>query len=155
MNPKPTYASKASIKPSNPSIVISLSHLARTPDFSRPRPAEICPIFNNALLVSPTPQLHISAVRWTAKGNLVVTGGHMATAQQLQLASPLLAQAFASAYSTAVTPITPPRTRANVKWSKILINGISTGVTDSRGPYSPDECHMALTSENPSYAPSS
>jgi hypothetical protein len=40
-----------------------------------------------------------------------------------------------------------------VKWSKILINGLPTGVTDSRGAYTPDECHTTLVSENPSYAP--
>jgi len=95
----------------------------------------------------------VSAVRWTAKGNLVVTGGHLATVQQLQLVAPILAQTFSEAYSTAVTPITLPHTRANVKWSKILINGLPTGVSDSQGPYTPEECHTALTAENPSYAP--
>jgi hypothetical protein len=76
----------------------------------------------------------------------------MTTAHQLQIASPLIAKAISDAYSTTVTPITIPHTRANVKWSKILINGLPTGVTDSRGAYTPDECQTALISENPSYA---
>jgi hypothetical protein len=97
--------------------------------------------------------VHISAIRWTAKGNLVVTGGQLTTAQQLQLASPIIAKAFTDAYSTTVTPFASPHTQANVKWSKILINSLPTGVTDSRGTYTPDECHTALASENPSYAP--
>ncbi|KAF8498979.1 hypothetical protein F5888DRAFT_1802400 [Russula emetica] len=151
--PKPTYASKASSKPANPSLVIMLSHLAGNADFTRPRPVEICTILNNALSATPHNQTHVSAARWTAKGNLVVTGGHLTAVQQLQLASPLITKAFTNTFSTTVTPFTPPHTRANVKWSKILINGLPTGVTDGRGAYTPDECHTALASENPSYSP--
>jgi hypothetical protein len=92
-------------------------------------------------------------MRWTAKGNLVVTGGHMTTAHQLQIASPFITKAFMDAYSTAVTSFTAPHTWANVKWSKILINRLPTGATNSRGAYAPDECHAALTSENHSYSP--
>ncbi|KAF8495262.1 hypothetical protein F5888DRAFT_1635742 [Russula emetica] len=140
-------------KPANPSLVITLSHLASNADFTRPRLVEICTTLNNALSASPHNQTHVSAVRWTAKGNLVVIGGHMTTAQQLQIASPLITKAFTDAFSTTVTPFTPPHTRANVKWSKIPINGLPTGVTDSRGAFTPDECHTALASENPSYSP--
>ncbi|KAF8484257.1 hypothetical protein F5888DRAFT_1812166 [Russula emetica] len=130
--PKPSYASKASSKPANPSLVIMLSHLAGNVDFTRPQPVEICNMLNNALSVTP-PQPN--------------------TSQQLQIASPLITKAFMDAYSTTVTPFTPPHTRANVKWSKILINGLPTGVTDSRGAFTPDKCHTALASENPSYSP--
>ena len=150
---QPTYASKAFSKPDNPSIVITLSHLSGSKDFSWPRPVDICNIITNALNVTPHNQVHVSAVWWTAKGNLIVTGGHLTSVQQLQLASPIIAKAFTNAYSTTVTPFTSPHTRANVKWSKILINGLLTRVTDSRGTYSPDKCHAALASENPSYAP--
>ena|SRR6266851_9684125 len=34
---------------------------------------------------SPHQQVHISAVRWTAKGNLIVISGHNVTLNQLQL----------------------------------------------------------------------
>src|SRR5882672_10675804 len=46
---------------------------------------------------------------------------------------------------------TTPKTRANVKWSKILINGVPTGKSQSREPYNPDECHQALLENNPAY----
>jgi hypothetical protein len=152
-NPMPSYAGKASSKPDNLSLVIALSHIADETDFHQPRPVEICTALNNALSFSPHNQVHISASRWTAKGNLVVTGGHQTTAHQLQLASPSIAQAFSTAFSSDVTPIASPHTRANVKWTKILINSLPTGVSNNRGVYTPYECQQALSSENPSYAP--
>ena len=39
-----------------------------------------------------------------------------------------------------------------MKWSKVLINGVPTGVTGDRGAKTPDECHAALALENPTYA---
>jgi hypothetical protein len=39
----------------------------------------------------------------------------------------------------------------NVKWSRLLINNIPTGVSPARGPYSPSECHAALAVDNPVY----
>jgi hypothetical protein len=130
-----------------------LSQLDSNPNFSRPRPVDICNILNNALNITPHNQVHVSATRWTAKGNLIITGGHMTTVQQLQLASPLIFKAFNDAYSGTVTPFTPPHTRASIKWSKILINGLPTGVSDSKGAFTPDECNSALATENPLYAP--
>ncbi|KAF8488156.1 hypothetical protein F5888DRAFT_1754645 [Russula emetica] len=118
----PTYASKASSKPSNPSLVITLS-LKKFAHQST---------INNALTATPHNQVHITAARWTAKGNLVVTGGHLTTAQQLQLASPIITSDFKEAFSASVPP---------------------PHFTDSRGAYTPDECHAALASENPSYIP--
>ena len=85
------------------------------------------------------------------KGNLVVTGGPNVMLHQLQLAAATIAQAFANSYTASVTPLPPP-TRANIKWSKLLINGIPTGASDSRGVYSPKECHLALVATNPFYA---
>jgi hypothetical protein len=70
---------------------------------------------------------------------------------QLQLAANTIAQAFTNSYSAAVNP-PPPPTRANVKWSKLLINGLPTGTSDTRGPYTPEECHQLLTANNPTYA---
>ena len=152
LNPSPSYASKAATKPSNPSIVVVLSHLPADHNLRWSRPSEIYTTINNALSVTPHHQVHVSAVRWTTKGNLIVTGGHMTMAHQLQLTSPIIAKALTEAYSSTVNPIITPHTRANVKWSKILINGLPTGVTDSRDAYTPDECHAALAAENPSYS---
>jgi hypothetical protein len=78
----------------------------------------------------------------------------MTIVQQLQLTSPIIVKAFTDAYSNAVTPFSAPQTWANVEWSKILINGLPTGVNNSRGAYTPEECHTALALENPHTPPS-
>jgi hypothetical protein len=120
----------------------------------RPKPAHFTEIFNEALKSSPQHQVRIAATRWTANGNLVLTGGHMTTAQQLQNCTDILALAFAEDQSRFDDdPLPPPLTRPNVKWSKIIINGTPTGVLPDRAhAYSADECHEALSSENPAYA---
>jgi hypothetical protein len=59
---------------------------------------------------------------------------------------------LATAFSTPTTTVPLPSTRANIKWSKILINGLPTGVFRRTGPYSPNECQAELVLENPSYA---
>ncbi|KAI9441604.1 hypothetical protein H4582DRAFT_1933719, partial [Lactarius indigo] len=41
---------------------------------------------------------------------------------------------------------------ASVTWSMVLINNVPTGVTNNRGPWTPDECHEALVVDNPGYA---
>lgn len=66
----PSYVSKASTKPINPSLIVALSHLPADNDLCQSQPAEICTTINNALNVTPHNQIHISAIRWTAKGNL-------------------------------------------------------------------------------------
>ncbi len=75
-------------------------------------------------------------------------------AQQLQNSTPLIRQHFASAYlsNDEPDPISLPTIRPNVKWSKILINSIPTGVSPNRTAKSPEECHTALLMENPLYA---
>jgi hypothetical protein len=121
---------------------------------SRPPPVYFTEIFNNVLKVSPLHQVHIAATQWTAKGNLVITGGHLTTAQQLRDSTEILSKALAEDQSVPdSTPLPHPPTRPNIKWSKILINGIPTGVQVSRDQaYSPEECHEALVNENPLYA---
>jgi hypothetical protein len=44
-----------------------------------------------------------------------------------------------------------PAARPNVKWSKISINGVPTGMSNKHAAYTPAECHDALTSINPLY----
>jgi hypothetical protein len=44
-----------------------------------------------------------------------------------------------------------PAARPNIKWSKISVNGVPTGVSNKRTAYDPAECHEALTATNPSY----
>ena len=148
-NSFPTYLAAARARPKNASIILDLAQTQSAHAF-RPRPVEICQLINDALMSSPHQQVCITAVRWTAKGNLVVIGGHDIPLQHLQLAAPSISQAFANAYTTAVNPIPPP-TRANVKWSKLLINGLPTGASDTRGAFTPEECHKSLAANNPMY----
>jgi hypothetical protein len=120
----------------------------------RPRPGPICDGINEALSSSPHHQIKLSAARWTAKGNLILTGGPQVTAQQLTTAHSFISSAIAGVLADHVNIHSPPPIRANVKWSKLLINGVPTGVTSKRGSaYSREECHSALVTDNPSYAP--
>ncbi|KAI0284801.1 hypothetical protein BC826DRAFT_1109529 [Russula brevipes] len=117
-------------------------------------PAHLTEIFNEALRSSPHHQVRIAATRWTANRNLVITGGHMTTAQQLRNSTDTLALALAEDQIWSKDDPSPlPIARPNVKWSKILINGTPTGVLPDRAhAYSAEECHEAFASENPIYA---
>jgi hypothetical protein len=120
----------------------------------QPPPVYFTEIFNDVLKASPLHQVHIAATRWTAKGNLVITRGHLNTAQQLQDSTEILSRALAEdQFVPDGAPLPFPPTRPNIKWSKVLINGIPTGVQASRDQaYNPEECHEALVNENPAYA---
>ncbi len=72
---------------------------------------------------------------------------------QLTAATPtiitLVREAYSNAFSDTLDNIS---TQANVKWSKILINNVPTGVDTDHEPWSTVECHISLTTHNPSYA---
>ncbi len=146
----PTFATVAA-SPPRPSVVVNLAHIAWD---QRPTPPELCADINTALIASDNDQTHISATRWTARENLILTGGPNTTAQQLQNSTPLIRQHFASAYlsNDEPDPISLPTIRPNIKWSKILLNSVPTGVSPNRTAKSPEECHTAFLTENPSYA---
>ena len=113
--------------------------------------AVLCHSLNEKLSQVSLPQVQLAAIRWTAKGNLVVTGGPTSTPHSLQATAPHISTSIPSLLPiSTINPILQPR--ANVKWSKILINGVPTRVLKDRVPYSPDECHAALTAMNPSYS---
>lgn len=144
----PTYSAIAEARPMNTSSILDLAQTQTTHAF-RPRPVEICKLINDALLSSPH-QVCISAISWTAKGNLVVFRGHDTLLQHLQLAAPVISQTFTNAYIAAVNPIPPP-TKANVRWSKLLINGLPIGATDTQDVFTSEECHRSLAANNPIY----
>jgi hypothetical protein len=76
---------------------------------------------------------------------------HTATPASLQAAAPHIGSILSHALQlTSEDPILSPR--ANIKWSKISINGIYTGMSKSQEPYTSEECHTALTANNPTYA---
>jgi hypothetical protein len=144
----PTYSAIAASRPSCPSIVVDLSFPKES---TRPRPSIVTEHINSTLSHTPHHQVHISATHWTAKGNLVVTGGPNVTALQLQNATHAISKVLADT-SVATNRNILPTIRANVRWSKLLINGIPTGKSEDREPYNPEECHAALIDDNPSYA---
>ena len=151
LNPQ-TYAAKAAL-PRRPSIVVDTAAYHWT-DNKRPTPAEICTTINTTLALSNATQTHVSAIRWTSKGNLVFWGGNTTTANQLNSTLPILAEALQTSFSvlTSIPLALAPTLHPNIKWSKLCFNAVPTGKTAFKGAYSPDEAHKALTAENPAYA---
>ncbi|KAI0247443.1 hypothetical protein BJV78DRAFT_1245816, partial [Lactifluus subvellereus] len=89
---------------------------------------------------------------WTARGNLVVTARHGSTIEQLRASLPIIATAVRKALVPSLPSTTEPIVRANVKWSRVILNRVPIGASKRRDAYTPDECHAALAAENPSYA---
>jgi hypothetical protein len=82
-----TYVATAGARPPNSSLVVDMSTFI-TPTMTWPSPSIVCTHLNERLrIISPT-QAQLAAVRWTAKGNLIVTGTPNATPASLQSAAP-------------------------------------------------------------------
>ncbi|KAF8271227.1 hypothetical protein EI94DRAFT_1698343 [Lactarius quietus] len=140
----PLYSS-ATASPPRPSLVVGLDSLNWNK--GRPSPAAICSSINHLLEASGNDQVCISATWWTARDNMILTGGPNTSAHHLQQAAPIISQHFGDTY-----PPFPPTIRPNVKWSKLLINNVPTGVTSEDRAKTLEECHATLVSDNPSYA---
>ena len=148
--PQRTYSAVAGSRPPNPSLVVDLAHMG-LPAESRPRPELICETLNKKLGEVSPPQVQLAAIRWTAKGNLIITAGPSSTPVSLLTAAPHINAILTTTLQLpSHSPFTQPR--ANIKWSKITINGVPTGASPTRTPYTPEECHMALAAINPTYA---
>jgi hypothetical protein len=147
----PTYMSKAVAK-TRPSLILDLG--TTSPD--KQLNSELTVDLNSLLLDSGRADIKISATRYTKKGNLVLTAHHTTSQSQLNDSAQDIIQSVKKCYIKANISLTPPgnfiTTRANVKWSKILINSVSVGKHPDRGPWTPEECHRALIAHNPSYA---
>src|SRR5712672_1075613 len=126
--------------------VVDLAHwnLAAS---DRPPVETICKNINNDLATSSHSAVRLIAAKWTANGNLILTGDTSTSLNVLLPTASHIAVIIGARFAK-----TTPKTRANVKWSKILINGVPTGKSQSREPYTPDECHQALLENNPAYA---
>ncbi|KAH8993557.1 hypothetical protein EDB86DRAFT_3078594 [Lactarius hatsudake] len=138
--------------PARPSLVVSLqSSVAGGPKplAVRCSPQELVTHLN-AVLASEAHPVTLSAARWTAKNNLVVTAGPDTTAHHLAAASHLISDSLATFLSADSSPL-PVLTRENCKWARLMINGIPTGASLTRGPYTPSELHAALLADNPAY----
>jgi hypothetical protein len=108
---------------------------------------------NNMLQDSGYEDVKLSASRYTKKGNLVLTAHQHVTQSQLNAAAPTIHTLVLQVYTSAgidTSSIQLPPARANVKWSKVLINSIPVGTREQ--PHTPEECHRSLVAHNPSYA---
>ena len=92
----------------------------------------------------------VSACRWTPKGNLVVFAGLDTSRDHLSATSHLLTSAVAALLPDASVHVS---SRLNVRWGKVLINGVPTGTTEGSPAHSPSVCLQDLLENNPSLRP--
>ncbi|KAH9160165.1 hypothetical protein EDB89DRAFT_2082377 [Lactarius sanguifluus] len=147
----PSFSSIAKT-PARPSLVISKLRSAEGAQALAVRhsPAAICSHLNAALGPSPH-QVSLSAARWTAKNNLVVVAGPDTTAHHLASASHFITTALGAFLSHDPSSPIPIASRENVRWSRLLINGLPTGVSATCGAFTPTEYHDSLMIDNPVY----
>jgi len=137
--------------PPRPSLVLSLTHhtlastLCATAALAPPVLVNAC---NAALSADPThTNVRLSAAKWTPKGNLVVFAGPGVSRDALFATSYLLT----SAVSRALPDDPRISSRLNVKWGKVMISSVPTGVTEeSPSAHSPAACWQSLIDNNPS-----
>ena len=141
--------------PPRPSLVLSL--IGHTLDMTLKMQAGILApglvgVCNDALASVPTfASVQVSGCRWTPKGNLVVFAGPDTSRDQLSAASHLLTSAIAASLPAAGARVS---SHLNVRWGKVLVNGVPTGVTDdSSAAHSPSACLQDLLENNPSLRP--
>ncbi|KAH9163145.1 hypothetical protein EDB89DRAFT_2079118 [Lactarius sanguifluus] len=148
---KPSFATMAKT-PARPSLVVSLHPPVAgspPPTAVRRSPQELVEHLN-AVLALEGHQVTLSAARWTARSNLVVTAGPDTTAHHLTATSHSISNCLA-VYLSADQSLLPVQAQENCKWAHLLINGIPTGVSLTQGPYSTSELHAALLVDNPAY----
>ena len=153
--PTPSYATATAGPPTpdkpkpRPSLVISVpptSGAALQVCVDGPTPPLVVCI-NEALASAPfLASTRVSAGRWTPKGNLVVIAGPDTTLAQLTSAQPIITKAIADRF-----PGPDLTSRANLCWSKLLVNSVPTGVTGDTVAHTPTAIHDQLLKENPSY----
>src|SRR5712675_183413 len=138
----------AATKAPNHSLVISLN--GAIPEGNRQRPEAICKALNSGISkIAGYAPMQFVAARWTAKGNLVLTAGPSTPLHFLRQNTTNISKLVAQTLQLPL--LSPPIVRTNTKWSKILINGVPTGKSESRAPYNPEECHTALVAHNHAY----
>ena len=150
-SPTPNTYANTLTSPPRPSIIIHTmigDHTEHTP------PHTLCNAINNSLKHSALLHVHISAARWTTKGNIVLTGGHSNTLQHLTSASNMISSTITSSFPLIHEHLgtATPHITANIRWSKVLLSNIPTGADEKRGPWTPEECHKVLITDNPRYA---
>ncbi|KAH9026591.1 hypothetical protein EDB85DRAFT_2149033 [Lactarius pseudohatsudake] len=145
----PSFASITK-SPARPSLVLSPAPNSSPTTAVRKTPSEICAHLNG-VLSTLLPGSSLSAARWTKNNNLVIVAGPDTTSQHLQKASAALSTAVTHFIAANPSQPIPISAKENVRWSRLLINNVPTGVSPSRGAYSPTECHDTLIRDNPAY----
>jgi len=158
--PKPPLGPKADLAqrrshnappPARPSLVLSLTH--HTLSSTLRAKAALAPLVlvaacNAALSADPVhANVRVSAAKWTPKGNLVVFAGPGVSRDALFATSHILT----SAVSRVLPEDLAISSRLNVKWGKVLINSVPTGVSEGcPTSHSPAACWQELIANNPS-----
>ena len=145
------FPSRSAPPPTRPSIVLSLLHHMLTSTLKAAAATVLAPVLvevsNAALATNPQyAHVRVSAAKWTPKGNLVIFAGPGVSCDALYSAAPLI--------NSAVSKALPedPRISAclNVKWGKVLINFVPTGVIEGHPTaHSPATCWQVLLDNNP------
>ena len=147
-HPPPTFANVAAAK-ARASLVFDVGTTSSEQKFDSGLTADL----NNMLQDSGYEDVKLSASRYTKKGNLVLMAHQHVMQSQLNAATPTIHTLVLQVYKAAeidTTNIQLPPARANVKWSKILINSVPVGTREQ--PHTPEECHRSLVAHNPAYA---
>ena len=141
--------------PMRPSVVLSLTNHTLTSTLKSHADSVIAPVLVEAmncdLAASPThASVRVSAAKWTPKGNLVIFAGPGVSHETLFHALPLLTQSV----SRALPDDPAISSRLNVKWGKVLINLVPTGIVEGY-PHAhlPATCWQVLINNNPSLRP--
>jgi len=137
--------------PPRPSLVLSLTHhmLAQTlhtkTATAPPLLVNVCNSTLSADLIHAN--VWVSAAKWTPKGNLVVFVGPGISHKVLFTTSPLLT----TAVSRALPDEPSISSHQNVKWGKVMVNSVPTGVVEGHPHmHSPAACWQSLIENNPS-----
>ncbi|KAH9067682.1 hypothetical protein EDB87DRAFT_1573260 [Lactarius vividus] len=144
--PPPCSSFASAVKlPTRPSLVVTPRQAAGSSTHAAVRrtPQELITHLNSVLLEGGH-SVTLSATRWTAKNNLVLTAGPDTTAHHLNSASHVISDSLAVFLSADTSSPLPVLARENCKWGRLTINGIPTGASLTCGPYSPSELHAAL-----------
>ena len=157
---KPSLGSKAALAqlwaqnpppPPRPSLVLSLTHhmlVSTLRTTMALAPSVLVNICNAALAADPIHgNVQVSTAKWSPKGNLVVFAGPDISCDALFATSSLLT----SAISLALPDDLQISSCLNVKWGKVMINSVPTGVTkDHPTAHSLAACWQLLIDNNPS-----
>ncbi|KAN0126452.1 hypothetical protein V8E52_000092 [Russula decolorans] len=142
----PTFAAKAAT-PARPSLIVDISK-SPIPKEDRPSATDLCEKINERLHNRGHKSMFLSAAKWTGKGNLVFTASPHTTSHQLQALTPDI-ESLVIEYLSVFTPNPTITSRPNVKWAKLLINGVPTGVRSPSSLTTGTSSSLSIAFEDP------